>query len=246
MSEIEFGNPIHVDYEKKYKKALVNARQEYNTTENVERKHWLEELFPELAESEDERIRKALLEYFGEECDTATINGIYCYKIYEWLEKQGEPIKIKKGKNYLCTKTHRYAGEEWIEGVKYYSPEDYSLVNQGCTCYCPKYSKEEHNNFFREVEYDGCLEKQGETALEAIHIVSNPQVVCPYCKNTNCAYIDGHWFCPYCCSEFHTKWCEEDDGVVDCLKSHIKQYLNDEAYTSYRRWLESLKQRMEE
>ena len=41
-------------------------------------------------ENEDEMIRKALLEYFGEECDTATINGIYCYKIYDWLEKQGE------------------------------------------------------------------------------------------------------------------------------------------------------------
>ena len=75
-----------------------------------------------------------------------------------WIEKQYESIKIKKGKNYLCTKTHKYAGIEWIEGVKYYSPEDYSLVNQGCTYYCPKYSKEEHNNFFKEVEYDGCLE----------------------------------------------------------------------------------------
>ena len=90
---------------------------------------------------------------------------------YEWdedkkelrkIKKQGESIKIKKGKNYLCTKTHKYAGVEWIEGVKYYSSEDYSLVNQGCTCYCPKYSKEEHNNFFKEVEYDGCLEKQCE------------------------------------------------------------------------------------
>jgi hypothetical protein len=77
------------------------------------------------------------------------------------IEKQSESIKIKKGKNYLCTKTHKYAGVEWIEGVKYYSPEDYSLVNQGCTCYCPKYSKEEHNNFFKEDEYNGCLENQG-------------------------------------------------------------------------------------
>ena len=33
---------------RKYDDALANARQEYNTTENVERKQWLEELFPEL------------------------------------------------------------------------------------------------------------------------------------------------------------------------------------------------------
>ena len=80
-----------------------------------------------------------------------------------WLEKQGESIKIKKGKNYLCTKTHKYAGVEWIEGVKYYSPEDYSLVNQGCTCYCPKYSEEDHNNLFEEVKYDGCVENKMST-----------------------------------------------------------------------------------
>ena len=79
----------------------------------------------------------------------------------DWLEKQGEPT-IKKGKNYRCTKTHRYAGVDWIEGTKYYASDDYSLVNQGCDCYCPKYSKEKHNSLFEEVEYDECVEKQGE------------------------------------------------------------------------------------
>ena len=39
-----------MDYKQKYKKALANAKQEYNATENVERKQWLEELFPELTE----------------------------------------------------------------------------------------------------------------------------------------------------------------------------------------------------
>ena len=45
-----------MDYEKKYKEALANARQEYNTTENIERKQWLEELFPELKESEPNKV----------------------------------------------------------------------------------------------------------------------------------------------------------------------------------------------
>ena len=40
--------------------------------------------------SEDERIRKALLEYFGEQCDMSNWNGVYGYEIYAWLEKQGE------------------------------------------------------------------------------------------------------------------------------------------------------------
>lgn len=41
------------------------------------------------------------------------------------------------------------------------------------------------------------------------------------------------------------KWTEEDDGVVACIKTNLRQSLTSEAYTSYRRWLESLKQRME-
>lgn len=66
-------------------------------------KETIEYIFPELAESEDEKIRKALLEYFAEECDTSTINGIYCYKIYAWLEEQGEPKWREEDDSMLYT-----------------------------------------------------------------------------------------------------------------------------------------------
>lgn len=92
-----------MNYEKKYKEALANARQEYTTTENVERKQWLEELFPELKEDEDERIRKDLL---------AFIKAPYVYDFIvhdrvdpwiAWLEKQGEPKQewSDEDENYL-------------------------------------------------------------------------------------------------------------------------------------------------
>jgi len=58
---------------------------------------------------------------------------------------------IQQGKTYVCTETHKYAGVEWTEGEKYYSPEDYSLVNHGCTYYSPNYSRERHNDLFEEV-----------------------------------------------------------------------------------------------
>ena len=78
-----------MNYEKKYKNALANARQEYNTTENLERKQWLEELFPELADGEDERIRKAQLDYWrsvgGKEW-----HGVPVQETIAWLEKQSE------------------------------------------------------------------------------------------------------------------------------------------------------------
>ena len=72
------------DYEKKYKDALANARQEYTTTENVERKQWLEELFPELQESEDERIRKEISGFLK-------TNNAWNKEWIDWLEKQGKP-----------------------------------------------------------------------------------------------------------------------------------------------------------
>lgn len=166
-----------MDYKEKYEQALENMRKFRDALNNheildlsVPRKEIVTDIeyyFPELKEGEDEL--EWLKQFIQEEAyslsmdirdnkDRSKLKKLQ--RSLEWLEKQGESIKIKKGKNYLCTKTHKYAGVEWIEGVKYYSPEDYSLINQGCTCYCPKCSKEEHNNFFKEVEYDGCLEKQ--------------------------------------------------------------------------------------
>lgn len=133
----------------------------------------LETLIPELAESEDERIRKSLIDllkndekhylkeidwlekqnetFTKKDVDDAYLKGVCDAK--QELEKQDESIEIKRGKNYLCTKTHKYAGEEWREGIKYFSPEDYALINQGCAYYCPAWSKEEHNDCFKEVEY---------------------------------------------------------------------------------------------
>ena len=125
-----------------------------------------EEMFPEIRESKDERIRKKLISYFSAVKGFSTLEnnyGISNEDAVAWLEKQGEQnYKIIKGKNYFCVKTHNYAGVKWIEGTKYYASDNYTLVNQGCEYYCPEYSKEEHNNLFEEVKYDGCVEKQGE------------------------------------------------------------------------------------
>ena len=39
--------------------------------------------------NEDEKIRKALIEYFNEQCDMSDWNGVYGYQVVAWLEKQG-------------------------------------------------------------------------------------------------------------------------------------------------------------
>jgi len=171
----------------RYDEAIAKAKRMFSEKE-------LNYIFPELKEeNEDEKIRKAIITFFELQDDNTTYCLIPKKDILAWLEKQGKSIKIKKGKNYLCTKTHKYAGVEWIKGVKYYSPEDYSLINQACTYYCPKYSKEEHNSFFKEVEYDCCLEKQGEQGKSALEAIKEEKVdnanhhdICETCDRAGC------------------------------------------------------------
>ena len=50
------------------------------------------EIFSEFEESKDERIRKALIEYFNEQCDMSDWNGVYGYQVVSWLEKQGQKL----------------------------------------------------------------------------------------------------------------------------------------------------------
>ena len=86
------------DYEQKYKEALERARKLYNDAKANEYKSDMEDyesIFPELKESEDERIRRWLCDYFSS-IDKAWIHkDITCIDILRWLEKQKEQKKEK-------------------------------------------------------------------------------------------------------------------------------------------------------
>lgn len=71
-----------MDYEKKYKNALEWARQVINGETGFIRKE-VEEIFPELVESEEERIRKELIEFVKS-------RGGFKQEYIDWLEKQGK------------------------------------------------------------------------------------------------------------------------------------------------------------
>lgn len=75
-----------MDYEKAYKDALERAKY-YHDRDNIQ---FLENIFPELAESEDERIRKAIVEFFELQDDNTTYSFIPKKDILAWLEKQGK------------------------------------------------------------------------------------------------------------------------------------------------------------
>lgn len=70
---------------------IYNAKKQGHIIVRIED---LENTFPELKESEDERIRNVLIYYFNrykeqEECGIKTFYGIPTDNILAWLEKQG-------------------------------------------------------------------------------------------------------------------------------------------------------------
>lgn len=87
-----------MDYEKKYKEALERAKGIINYYKECNRSDEtaiedLEQIFPELKESEDERVRKWLIKYFNKADFNGMleyVNGIKSEDIIAWLEKQDE------------------------------------------------------------------------------------------------------------------------------------------------------------
>lgn len=110
-----------MNYEKKYKEALEKARYVLHTVETagcVMHKDLLEEIFPELRESEDERIRRTLVEYFGPKAQLDFVRGVPIQKIRDWLEKQKEqkenkPNLLKSLEEYLEKTPKKQLDADW-------------------------------------------------------------------------------------------------------------------------------------
>lgn len=102
-----------MDYEKKYKEALERmkswARGEHPEC-FTEAQKAAEFIFPELAESEDDRIKKALIRFHKSSID---IDGIKGADIIAWLEKQGkEECALKSSKDEDVRKFMQYIEKE--------------------------------------------------------------------------------------------------------------------------------------
>ena len=123
-----------MDYEKKYNEAFEAAKKELG----ADRKEWkvvqqvLHNIFPQLRESEDERIRKAIIELLKEVEEDETYTGRqHIPDMLSYLEKQKEQKSLSIS-----------AASEWLrEHVCHY-------VNS------------EYNEFHKCVEYDGSIDKE--------------------------------------------------------------------------------------
>lgn len=111
-----------MDYEQKYKEALERAKELKNKLEkscSLATPTGIESIFPELKESEDERIRKevekAAKDWYKENYEGENPQGkalmisAYIDGAIAWLEKQGELME-KPTKEQLIDKTC-----EWIK-----------------------------------------------------------------------------------------------------------------------------------
>lgn len=75
-------------YEEKYKKALEKARELMDKGYDV----LMPEIFPELNESEDEKIKREIVAYINELADLK--NEKIPTRWLDWLEKQGEQTQF--------------------------------------------------------------------------------------------------------------------------------------------------------
>lgn len=97
-----------MDYEQKYKDALERAREWHNDQHiTIGLKGNLEEIFPELKESENERIKKEILSFL-KDFERDHYKNLDFSPWIAWLEKQGEKSTIididKMVKEYSQTK----------------------------------------------------------------------------------------------------------------------------------------------
>ena len=95
------------NYEQKYKEVLEKAKQKLDACGYLESRQaqMILELFPELEESKDEKIRKALVDGFFKYSNSfTTFGGIKVEDIISWLEKQKpvEHFELKAGHWYFC------------------------------------------------------------------------------------------------------------------------------------------------
>ena len=98
--------------EKEKAKAYDEALEKASAAHKDDDRHLkatLERIFPELKESEDERIKKAIIEFFESEDDNATYSLVRKKDIIAWLEKQGkEEYALKSFKDEDVHKFMQY------------------------------------------------------------------------------------------------------------------------------------------
>lgn len=105
-----------MDHEKKYKEALERAKNELLLcgSQDCDAARQILRFFPELAESEDERIRKALIAFHK---STIDINGIKGGDIIDWLERLKVFTEHGDGLYYFSNGSFTYVSKAALDNI---------------------------------------------------------------------------------------------------------------------------------
>lgn len=92
-----------MDYKQKYEEALERAKM-YQGMVVLPAESMIETIFPELAESEDEKVRKELIKVFSNRekyLIDQSFGDITVSEVLAWLEKQGKREMLDKACEWL-------------------------------------------------------------------------------------------------------------------------------------------------
>ncbi len=152
---------------------LEEAKRLYKTA-NADQRYILERLFPELTESEDEKIREKVIDVLklnvrGAETQMQASRGIdrtfevyACNKVISWLEKQGTPAKLsEEEQNRFAKGVLTSCAMSFIDYLDAHKCEGKMCVSNG---ECVDIENAFHNAMWDRLHRYYCkyIEKQGE------------------------------------------------------------------------------------
>jgi hypothetical protein len=254
------------EYKEKYEMALEGIQEILDSGEDSIKmsrlKLRLQGIFPELTESEDERIRKSLISHFRNNSVSESWSGINVKKVLAWLEKQGEQSSTDKVEPKFMVGDIISNGISEVKivsiGKDNYTVTNGEIENHAHVGNWVVYFKDQDN--WRPVEQKSSWSEGDEEIVEALN---------DYVKNLDILFskinIGGK---DVLSKEFREKvqhwlksikdrvqpkqeWNEEDDKFFEELYKELRKGYEDasieqlkDIYSRRLQWLESIKSRL--
>jgi hypothetical protein len=154
---------------KRYDEAIERA-EKWRNTPNVDKiptfaNRVIDEIFLEFKESEDDRIRKALTDYFRWNSDGQLLNEFSNREVRAWLEKQGTPAKLsEEEQNRFAKGVLTSCAMSFINYLDAHKYEGKMCVSNG---ECEDIENAFHNAMWDKLHRYYCkyIEKQGENSF---------------------------------------------------------------------------------
>lgn len=250
---------------KAYDEAIEKAKECHTDGLSLHQsvKDVIEHIFPELKESEDERIRKGLINYFND-FSLSTFGGLDPKKILAWLEKQGEqkPIIVTKFKVgdvitdntgvYPHKKVEAIENENYVVRCLYTNCQQYIPINtqdeyilvadkqvkEGCWYLCIK--------SYHHLGGDDYWFKEG-----AVYFCEKEGFLRSSKNNNIYVYDCEHWqmyFAPY--EQKPVEWNDKDETILKRIIDELKEresvgVLDKSSYDIIEKWLKDLKNKVQ-